>query len=189
MSNLIKDSISDDIVSLCESIVMKEGVKDINVRRIIKEMGVTNRVFYNRFHNIEEVLEIIYYKNMASMQRSIRSDKDIAKDFFGYATDVAVNVLLNTYDIKQKFCQYMFEFDSYTSMNCAWWTDKIMQMVETAKQTGQLKEEINSQRLSYTIWCFLHGFNADAVNRNIPKEDAVENLIFGLNCIFYGVKK
>ncbi|MGM9551018.1 MAG: TetR/AcrR family transcriptional regulator [Clostridia bacterium] len=188
MSELIKDHISEEIISLCEDIVLKEGTKNINVRRVITAMGVTNRVFYNRFHNIEEVLECIYYKNMVTMQHSLSSEKNIEEDFFGYVTDVALNALLNTYDVKQRFCQYMFEFESYTNTYCNWWIEKIKDVIETAKRTEQIKKDIDSEMLSYALWCFLHGFNTDAVNRNVPKSDAVKSLKFGLECLFYGVK-
>lgn len=188
MNEHISDSVSDEIISICEKIVMSEGIKKLNVRRVIKEMNVTNRVFYNRFSNIDEVLEIIYYKNMSDMQKSLHSDKDITHDFFGYATDVAINALLNNYRVKQKFCQYMFELDSYTNTYCIWWIEQIKDMVRIAKETNQIKQDVDPDMLSYAIWCFLHGFNNDAVNRNISAEEAIDSLKFGLNCIFYGIK-
>lgn len=187
MDNLIRDSISEEIISVAESIAMEYGTKDLSVRRIINKMGVTNRVFYNRFHNIEEVLEEIYQRAASAMHASFASDKDISTDFFGYVTDVCVNVLLQTYDVKKRFSQYMFEFDSLSQANCTWWCGRIKELIEFAKETNLIKN-VNSDLLSYTLWCFLRGFNADAVNRGLKKEDAVTNLKFGLNCLFEGVK-
>lgn len=187
MDNLINDNISMEIINVVEKMAMENGTKDINVRRVIVELGVTNRVFYNRFHNIEEVLEAVYQRAAVNMHNSFESDKDIKTDFFGYVTDVVVKVLLNTYDIKNRFSNYMFEFDSYSQANYSWWTDKIKELIEYAKATGQIKN-VDSDMLSYTLWCFLRGFNADAVNRNLPKEVAIKNLKFGLNCLFEGIK-
>lgn len=188
MENLIYDAISEQIIAVAERIATEDGTKDINVRRIIKELGVTNRVFYNRFRNIEEVLEIIYTRASKDMHDSFSSDKDINSDFFGYVTDVCVNVLVNTYDIKNCFSQYMFEFDSYSASNYTWWKGKIEQLITFGKQTGKLKD-VDSDMLSYSLWCFLRGFNADAVNRGLSKDEAIEKLKFGMQCIFEGIKK
>lgn len=188
MENLINDSISEEIISVVEHMVIEGGTKDISVRRVISELGVTNRVFYNRFKNIEEVLEVIYKRAAKSMHESFNSSIDINTDFFGYVTDICVNVLINTYDIKNRFSQYMFEFDSYTNANFTWWNNKIKQLVEFAKNTNQIKN-VNSEMLSYSLWCFLRGFNADAVNRGLSKDEAVEKLKFGMQCIFEGIKK
>lgn len=185
---LICDSISEEIISVAERIAMESGTKDINVRRIIKELGVTNRVFYNRFHNIDQVLEAVYSRAAQGMHDSFSSDKDINSDFFGYVTDVCVNVLVNTYDIKNRFSQYMFEFDSYSAANYIWWKGKIEQLIDFGKKEGMLKD-VDSDMLSYSLWCFLRGFNADAVNRRLPKEDAIAKLTFGLSCLFEGIKK
>ncbi len=187
MDNLICDSISEEIILLAERIATEDGTKDINVRRIIKELGVTNRVFYNRFRNIDEVLEIVYTRAAQGMHESFSSTKDINADFFGYVSDVCVNVLVNTYDIKNRFSQYMFEFDSYSASNFVWWKSKIEELIDFGKKTGRLKN-VDSDMLSYSLWCFLRGFNADAVNRGLSKDEAIEKLTFGLNCLFEGIK-
>ncbi len=187
MDTLIHDSVSEEIISLAERIATGDGTKDISVRRIIKELGVTNRVFYNRFRNIDEVLEIVCTRAAQGMHESFSSTKDINEDFFGYVTDVCVNVLVNTYDIKNRFSQYMFEFDSYSASNYTWWKGKIEQLVNFGKAAGKLKN-VDSEMLSYSLWCFLRGFNADAVNRGLSKDEATEKLTFGLNCLFEGIK-
>ncbi len=187
MEILIKDSISEEIIDVVEQMALNDGTKDINVRRVITALGVTNRVFYNRFHNIEEVFEEVYKRAAKDMHNSFVSDKDINTDFFGYVTDVIVNVLINTYDIKKRFSQYMFEFDSYNQSNFSWWTDKIKEIVSFGKKAGYIKD-VDDDMLSYSLWCFLRGFNADAVNRGLTKEDATENLKFALNCLFDGIK-
>ena len=185
-SKLITDSISDEIVSVTEKIVMTDGAKNVTVRRVLSEMGVTNRVFYNRFHNIDEVLEIVYTNAVIKMHESIDSEYDLETDFFNYVIDVAVKVLVKTYEVKKQFSQYMFEHDSLTESNRIWWTEKIKKIVETAKITGQMKD-IDAEMLSYTIWCFFRGYNADAVHRKLSIDEAVKRFKFGLDCLFYGV--
>jgi len=57
---LIVDEMSQKIVDTAEEIAHNLGVENVNVRKLMQVLDITNRVFYNRFHNIEEVLDIIY---------------------------------------------------------------------------------------------------------------------------------
>lgn len=184
---LISDEVSEEIIRIAGEIAKRDGAKNITVRRILAEMGVTNRVFYNRFHNVGEVLEIIYKRTVLEMQKSLVSEFDADKDFFEYVIDISVKVLINTYDLKKEFSQYMFEFDSHSDENRIWWTNAIKEIIEKAKAAGLIKE-LDSDRLSYAVWCFFRGYNADAVNRNLSKEEAVKNFKFGLSCLFDGVR-
>lgn len=188
-NTLIQDSISDDIIEIAEKLVKRDGARNVTVRKILTQMGVTNRVFYNRFHNLNEVLEIVYRRAVLKMRESIKSEYDIRTDFYSYVMDVAVKVLVNTYDVKKEFSQYMFEFDSASDSNRKWWTEQVIKMINIAKKSGQIKESVDSQMLSYTVWAFFRGYNADAVNRKLSKEDAVKYFKFGLNCLIDGVKK
>lgn len=186
--NLIRDEISEEMIRVAEELVKREGARNVTVRKILQTMGVTNRVFYNRFKNMDEVLELVYKKAVTEMHASMESPYDIRTEYFSYITDVGVRVLLNTYDVKKQFSQYMFEFDSVRTANRLWWSEKIKEVIEIGKETGNLKD-VDAEKLSYTVWCFLRGYNADAVNRNLSKEEAVENFKFGLNCLLEGVKK
>jgi len=184
---LICDAISDEIIETVHRIATLDGSSDVTVRRVINEMGVTNRVFYNRFHNIEDVLEILYYREIIKMRENIRSDIDIRTDLYGYVMDVATKILVGTYDVRKQFSQYVFEHDSRSEENCRWWTESIKRIIEVGKETGQLKD-VDSDKLSYAIWCFFRGYNVDAVKRSLTKEEAIENFQFGLSCIFNGIR-
>ena len=184
---LIRDEISEEIVFVAEEIAKQEGVRNVTVRKILEKMGVTNRVFYNRFPNVDAVFELIYQRAVDKMHESLESEYDVRTDFFGYVMDVVVKVLVNTYEVKNRFSQYMFEFDSVKEANRIWWTNKIREIIEIGKATGQLKP-VDSEKLSYTVWCFLRGYNADAVNRKLSQEEAAENVKFGMKCLFDGIK-
>ncbi len=184
---LISDAISEQIIEIAGKIAMADGARHVTVRKILQALGVTNRVFYNRFHNIDEVLEIVYKRAAVKMRGIVHSSIDITKDFFGYVTDVAVKALMSTYDIKRQFSQFAFEVDSSSSENFIWWTNEIKKMIEIAKVTGQIRD-IDSELLSYTVWCFVRGYNADAVKRNLSKEEAEKYFRFGLSCLFDGVR-
>jgi AcrR family transcriptional regulator len=48
------------IIEIAEKIVTEEGIDSLNVCKILRELNITNRVFYNRFNNIEDVLNEVY---------------------------------------------------------------------------------------------------------------------------------
>lgn len=184
---LITDEISEEILCVAEEIVRKEGARNVTVRKIINQMGVTNRVFYNRFANVDAVLEEIYLRAVNKMHDSLKSEYDIRTDYFAYIIDVVVKVLVNTYEVKSRFSQYMFEFDSIKEANRIWWTEQICKIVEIGKETGNLKQ-VDAEKLSYMMWCFLRGYNADAVNRRLSQQEAVEHVKFGMQCLLDGIK-
>lgn len=186
--DLISDATSEKIIKIAERIALKEGANNVTVRKILRELNVTNRVFYNRFHNIEEVLEILYRQYVLKLREVLASGYDVNEDFFDYAVDVSVKALISTYDIKEEFSNYSFEYDSKTDENRIWWMSKIKGFIELGKKNGYLKD-VDSDMLSYIIWCFFRGYNADAVRRRVPKDEAVESIKYGLECIFNGVKK
>ena len=185
---LIEDSVSLEIISVAGKLAMEKGAKNVTVRNVLEKMGVSNRVFYNRFHNINDVFELVHKEAVLKMRESIKSDIDITKDFFGYVKDIAVKVLINTYDVKSKFSNFMFEFDSNNPSNQKWWTDKMKEIIEIGKKNNHLKD-VNSDELSYTIWSFFRGYNADAVNRKLSKEEAVKRFLSGLEYLFFGIAK
>ena len=185
--NLISDAISDEIVRLTEEIATRDGAHNVTVSRIISEMGVTNRVFYNRFRNIEEVLGVVYKKAVYEMRRSLISEYDVRTQFFDYVIDVCMKVLINTYDVKKQFSQYMFNLDSHGDENRIWWTNEIKKLISIGKELGHIKD-VDSDKLSYTLWCFFRGYCADVVKRGMSKEEAAEYYKFGLMCLFDGVR-
>ena len=57
---IINDDMSVKIVDAAEQIIIEHGIEYLNVSRILKLLSITNRVFYNRFNNIQEVLNEVY---------------------------------------------------------------------------------------------------------------------------------
>lgn len=186
---LIVDEVSDRIIDIAENLAKRDGAQTITVRKILSELGTANRVFYNRFHNLDEVLEIVYKNAVYKMHKCLDSKYDIKADFFEYVMDVVVNVLVSTYDIKKQFAGYMFEHDSLTKENYMWWDSQIKKILHYGIENNFIKEDVDADKLSYTIWCFCRGFNADAVGRNISKNEAVECFRFGFGCLLDGLKK
>ena len=72
-------------------------------------------------------------------------------------------------------------------------------MTITSQEVQQIISELNIEKgyikhvdsdvLSYSLWCFCRGYNADAVGRNIPREEAVKNFRYSFGFILEGLKK
>lgn len=187
-NGLIVDEMSDKIINTAERIVMSCGANNLTVRKVLQELNITNRVFYNRFHNINHVLEIVYKNTILEMRKSIGIEMDSEKDFFEYVMDIVVKSLILSYDIKMQFNQYVFESDSLSDGNYEWWTTEIKRLMDYAIEKGYIKQ-VDSDVLSYSLWCFCRGYNADAVGRNIPREEAVKNFRYSFGFILEGLKK
>lgn len=184
---LISDEMSDKIIKAAEDIVTTNGAHSLTVRQILSALKITNRVFYNRFHNIDEVLAIVYQKTTMKIRQSITSGIDREKDFFENVMDVVVKTLIISYESKMQFNQYVFENDSLTQNNYVWWREEIKKLIEYAKNNRYIKD-VDADMLSYSIWCFCRGFNADAVARRLPKEEAVRNFRYGFGFLLEGLK-
>ena len=187
-AGLIVDEMSDKIVETAKNLVTLQGVSNLTVRRILKELNITNRVFYNRFHNIEEVLDVVYKNTTLKIRESITDDLDSSTDFFEHVMDVVVNSLVMSYETKMQFNQYVFENDSLSQSNYEWWTGRIKKLIDYAMEHDYIKQ-VDSDVLSYSLWCFCRGYNADAVGRKIPKEEAIAKFKYSFGFILEGLKK
>jgi len=184
---LITDEMSDKIVKAAEDIATATGAHTVSVRKILQALQITNRVFYNRFHNIDEVLSIVYQKTVLKIRESMDVILDEKKDFFEHVLDVVTQSLLYSYDIKMKFNQYVFENDSVSAYNFEWWKAEIKKLIDYAKSKHYIRD-VDSEIMSYSIWCFCRGFNADAVGRGLPREEAVTNFRYSFSILLDGLK-
>ncbi|MBQ7346753.1 MAG: TetR/AcrR family transcriptional regulator [Clostridia bacterium] len=186
-NELIKDGMSDKIVETAEKIVTANGAHTLTVRMILQTLGITNRVFYNRFHNIDEVLNAIYRNTILKVRESIASVVSGEKDFFERVLDIVTKTLIISYDTRMQFTPYVFENDSISQSNFEWWKAEIKKLIDYAKEQKYIKD-VDSDSLSYSIWCFCRGFNADAVGRKLPKDEAVKNFKYGFGFLLEGLK-
>lgn len=184
----IRDDMSNKIIGVAEKMVVTSGAHTITVRKILTALGITNRVFYNRFHNIEEVLEIVYSNTVLKIRESLKGAMDDTRDFFENVTEVVAGSLIASYEVKQQFNQYVFENDSVSQSNFEWWRAEIKKLIEYAKERNYIKENVDSEIMSYSIWCFCRGYNADAVGRKLPKEEAVKNFKYSFSILLEGMK-
>ncbi len=185
---LICDDVSRKIIETAERIATVSGTDVITVRKILQEMGITNRVFYNRFHNIDEVLEIVYENTILKIRQSMARELDPDRDFFEQVTEIVASTLEMSYRNKMNFNQYVFENDSVSYINYEWWKNEIKRLIEYAKDRGLIRD-LDSEIMSYSIWCFIRGYNADAVGRHLPQEVAINNFKYSFGVFLDGMKK
>ncbi len=182
----IHDDISDQIVEIVARITAQEGAHKVTVKKIINEMGVTNRVFYNRFSNIDEVLRIVYRNTVVSMRESIKPEFHDKASFSQFCLDTALRVVMQSYDVKMQFRRYVFEHDSLTEENRIRWYDKIKKYYQYALEQGFAKP-VDAEALCCAIWCFCRGYYADAISRQLSREEAARNFTFGFSCLLSSV--
>ena len=164
----------------------ERGSDSVTVRDILRALGITNRVFYNRFKNIGEVLDIVYENTILKMRESFQPEYDGKRDFFEYVTELVAHSLNTSYDVKKKFNQYVFENDSVSRSNYEWYLERIKKLFAYATAQGLIKS-VDADTLGYAIWCFCRGYNADAVMR-MSKEEAVAKFKYAFGFLLDGLK-
>lgn len=186
---LITDEMSHAIIDAAERIAVTEGADKINVRVILRTLGITNRVFYNRFHNIDEVLAIVYRNTVLKIRESIIAKFDPSGDFFSQVIDIVANTLVMSYENKMNLNQYIFESDSVQDSNFQWWKQEIHRLIEFGKTEGHLRADLDSEAMSYAIWCFIRGYNADALGRRIPRDKALKDFKYSFGVLLNGMSE
>ncbi len=187
-SNLIYDEMSDKIINTAEEFALENGTENLTVRKILRSLGITNRVFYNRFHNIGEVLEKVYEKTVLKARNCIMARADAKKDFFENVYDLVSELILVSYQSRKRMSRFVFDTDSTENENRVWWTGEIKKMIDRAIENGFIKK-VDSDVLSNSIWSFCRGYNADVVAQNIPEKEAVANFRYSFSFMIEGLKK
>lgn len=184
---LIHDEMSQKIIDTAEQIAVRDGADSVTVRKVLQALKITNRVFYNRFRNIDEVLSVVYRNTVLKIRESIFVKFDPEKDFFEQVTDIVANTLVMSYENKMNLNQFVFETDSASDNNYEWWKEQIKKIIEFAKIRGFVKN-VDSDIMSYSIWCFIRGYNADALGRKVPRDVAVKNFKYSFRILLDGMR-
>lgn len=187
--NLISDEMSEKIIETVEELVKINGAHTITVRMVLKELDITNRVFYNRFHNIDEVLQLVYKNSVLKMREGVPLHLNVKskEEFFERVMEMLEKTLVISYDVRDQFNQYVFEHDAMSRSNFEWWVREIKKLSEYAKSKGFIKNDVDSDLLSYSVWCFCKGYNADMLGRKFSKEEAIKHFRYGFGVFFDGI--
>jgi len=186
-NGLINDEMSEKIIAAAEAKIASGEGDSLSVSMLLRELNITNRVFYNRFPNLDEVLGIVYRRTVVRMREGMSSELTDDTDFFKYVTDVVVKTLVLSYETKMRLGNYIFENDTDSRDNYEWWMTEIKKLLEYAV-SRRLIREVDTDIMSYAIWCFCRGFNADAVLRSMPKDEAVKKFRYGFGILLDGLR-
>ena len=185
---MIFDETSEQIIATAERLALQSGGEKLTVRMILQAMGgVSNRVFYNRFKNIDDVLSIVYQKVVLKLRESLTDNFDPKGDFFEQVINIVTTTLTMSYDVKMNFSHYVFETDSVSNENFEWWKSEITKLIEIGKSSGALSSRVDTGKMGYAIWCFIRGYNVDALSRGLPREEAVENFKYAFRILLEGM--
>ena len=101
--------------------------------------------------------------------------------------DEVEKTLIISYETRKNFAHYVFENDSVTDSNYQWWVEEIKKILNYAINKEYIKK-VDTDKTSYAIWCFIRGFNTDAIGRKLSLEEALERYRYGFKFILDGLK-
>ena len=185
---LIQDKVSAQIINAARELVTLHGTDYVTVSDILRKLNITNRVFYNRFHNIEEVFKILYQEMIYTIRQSLKEGGEDKDNFFERVQNIAVQTLIFSYEKKKSFSRYVFEADSSSDTNFIWWSNEIQKLISQGKRQGLLRGDLDNESISYSIWCFIRGFNADALARNLSRSEALRHFNLGFETFLRGMR-
>ena len=183
----IRDEMSQTIIETAQRLATEGGAEKLTVRKILQALSITGRVFCNRFHDVDEVLAIAYQNTAKKIRESICIELDPEKDFFEQVTDIVAGTLRLSYENKKSFSRYIFESDSSSEENYKWWKERIMRLIAYGKENGHLRD-VDPDITSYAVWCFIRGYNADALDRGIPMEKAISDFNYSIRILLEGMR-
>ena len=186
MAAMLQDETADEILRIAKEICKTEGAGQVTVRKIITQMGVTNRVFYNRYRSRDALLYQIYSEAVTEMHRCVDphyTDKD---SFFQFCLETGEQVLGQTYDIKRQFKDYYFAHTELTDHNRDWWSEQVRRHYTIAHENGWI-QVTDIEKIGVSLWCMCRGYLEDAAVRAFTKDEALQAFRFGMTCYLKGL--
>lgn len=184
----IEDETTKRIIETATAIAQQDGMEKLSVKRILEEMNVSNRVFYNRFRNIEDVIEVMYHEFVGNLRGRIELEK-LAEDDHYYETllELAVSVVRKMYHDDIHFRMRLLSYETSKASNRSWWLEQIEAILKDGVKRGLLKP-MNEQAVSYGIWCFCLGYHKEALGQQVSEEEAIAGFIESFSFLIEGMK-
>ena len=182
----LQDEISTKIINTVTKMVYEGGAANINVQMVLKKLKITNRVFYNRFKNIDEVLLCVSQNLVHKMRQCMLRPYNEKENYHKYLVSLATDVLVKTYEIKKDFSDYMFNNDIVNESNKLWWIDHMIPALEYGVKNGFLKP-MDIREMAYAVWCFCRCFNVDAIKSRLELNKALETFTMAFTFLIDGM--
>lgn len=184
----IEDDTTKAIVKTAGIIAQREGLDQLSVKRILSEMKVSNRVFYNRFRNIEDLIEVMYHEFVGTLRGQINPQQLAdTEHYYDKLLELAVGVVQKMYRNHIHFRLRLLSYETSKESNRNWWLEQIQKILEDGVSRGLLKP-MNEQAVSYGVWCFCLGFHKDALGKNVSEEEAISAFRESFSYFIEGMK-
>ena len=135
----LEDETSKTIIATAAQIARREGMEELTVKRVLTELKVSNRVFYNRFRNIDDVIQVLYEDLVQEIRSSLERVQQPAQSYPDYLLELAVAAVEKIYQNTLHFKQYLFSYQVANDTNRDWWLKKIQQLLRRGMEQGELK--------------------------------------------------
>lgn len=169
----VKKVNKEDIVNACIRIVEKDGIQELNARRIAKELKCSTQPIFYIYSNMEEIksdvlkeVSKIFYNNIYERNYDIPVYKDVGKNYIKFAKNkpVLFKMLFNT-----EPNETVLSFLNLTGS-----LEKIRETI--SKQTGLSNED--AQKFHIRMCLYVNGIASLIVNNICDfSEDEIELLI------------
>lgn len=182
----LEDETSKTIIATAAQIARREGMEELTVKRVLTELKVSNRVFYNRFRNIDDVIQVLYEDLVQEIRSSLERVQQPAQSYPDYLLELAVAAVEKIYQNTLHFKQYLFSYQVANDTNRDWWLKKIQQLLCRGMEQGELKVN-DPVKMSYGVWCFCLGFHRDAVGDELTEQEAMDAFREAFSCLIQGM--
>ena len=182
----LEDETSKTIIATAAQIARREGMEELTVKRVLTELKVSNRVFYNRFRNIDDVIQVLYEDLVQEIRSSLEQVQQPAQSYPDYLLELAVAAVEKIYQNTLHFKQYLFSYQVANDTNRDWWLQKIQQLLRRGMEQGELKVN-DPVKMSYGVWCFCLGFHRDAVGDELTEQEAMDAFREAFSCLIQGM--
>lgn len=168
----LEDETTKQIIAAATGIAQREGIEQLSVKGILAEMGVSNRVFYNRFRNIDDIIQILYNELVQEIRASLKSVREEGRDYYSYLLELAVAVVRKIYQNNLHFRKHLLSYHASNDSNRNWWLTQIQTILQDGINRGLLRK-MNITAVSYGVYCFCLGFHKEAVGEALEGEQAI----------------
>lgn len=182
----LEDETSKTIIATAAQIARREGMEELTVKRVLTELKVSNRVFYNRFRNIDDVIQVLYEDLVQEIRSSLERVQQPAQSYPDYLLELAVAAVEKIYQNTLHFKQYLFSYQVANDTNRDWWLKNIQQLLRRGMEQGELKVN-DPVKMSYGVWCFCLGFHRDAVGDELTEQEAMDAFREAFSCLIQGM--
>lgn len=183
----IKKFSKEKIIDVTYELLKNEGIENINVRRIAKELNGSVHLIYHNFSNMDELLNEVYKKIYIKYQDIIKNAKDDNKPYL--AKGLAYIKFAYEYP---EFYKIIFMQESKMDIEKFMMSDieTIKNVILSINKKFDIKNE-DLIEFHKKIWIFTHGLASLIVTKtiNFNEEKIKKILIDTVNEMFIGYKE